>query len=194
MTASRGSDRSRDRARLSLEVLEDRSLFSANPIVAENLLPGNPQSEWDIVGAGDSSIQGYATDISVNHGQTISFKVDDPLLAAYHIDIYRLGYYGGLGARKVATIGSSLPIRKDQPDPLVNAATGMADAGNWTVSASWAVPTTAVSGIYLGRLVREDTGGASHIIFVVRDDEGHSDLLYQTSDTTWQAYNNWGGK
>ena len=26
-------------------------------------------------------------------------------------------------------------------------------------------------------------------MFVVRDDDGHSDLLFQTSDTTWQAYN-----
>ena len=29
----------------------------------------------------------------------------------------------------------------------------------------------------------------SHIVFVVRDDDGDSDLLFQTSDTTWQAYN-----
>ena len=40
----------------------------------------------------------------------------------------------------------------------------------------------------------DDTGGASHIVFVVRDDDGDSDLLFQTSDTTWQAYNNYGGK
>ena len=33
----------------------------------------------------------------------------------------------------------------------------------------------------------------SHIVFVVRDDDGHSDLLFQTSDTTWQAYNHYGG-
>ncbi|MGK7512261.1 N,N-dimethylformamidase beta subunit family domain-containing protein, partial [Salmonella enterica] len=31
------------------------------------------------------------------------------------------------------------------------------------------------------------------IYFVVRDDEGGSDLLFQTSDTTWQAYNRYGG-
>src|SRR4029077_830273 len=37
------------------------------------------------------------------------------------------------------------------------------------------------------------TTGASHIVFVVRDDAGHSDLLFQTSDTTWQAYNQYGG-
>jgi hypothetical protein len=32
-------------------------------------------SEWDVSGAGDPSIQGFATDISVNKGETVSFKV-----------------------------------------------------------------------------------------------------------------------
>ena len=41
--------------------------------------------------------------------------------------------------------------------------------------------------------MRTDTGGASHIFFIVRDDTSHSDLLFQTSDTTWQAYNDYGG-
>ena len=41
------------------------------------------------------------------------------------------------------------------------------------MSASWAVPADAVSGIYFAKLVREDaTTGASHIVFVVRDDDG----------------------
>ncbi len=42
--------------------------------------------------------------------------------------------------------------------------------------------------------MREDPedGRASHIAFVVRDDDGGSDLLFQTSDTTWQAYNQYG--
>src|SRR2546430_7247324 len=38
----------------------------ANLIEAENCLPGNPQTEWDIIGAGDSTIQGFATDMSYN--------------------------------------------------------------------------------------------------------------------------------
>ena len=48
----------------------------ANPIVAENCLTGTPQSTWDVSGAGDPSIQGFATDISVNVGDTVSFKID----------------------------------------------------------------------------------------------------------------------
>jgi hypothetical protein len=55
------------------------------------------------------------------------------------------------------------------------------------------VPANATSGVYVAKLVRTDTGGASHIIFVVRDDASTSDLLFQTSDTTWQAYNLFGG-
>src|SRR5437868_2621943 len=79
------------RVRLSLEALEDRTVLSGNAIVAENQLPGTPA--WGVSGAGDASIQGFATDVSVNHGQTINFKVNDTAAAPYHIDIYRLGYY-----------------------------------------------------------------------------------------------------
>ena len=85
----------------------------ANPIVAENCLAGNPASEWDISGAGDPSIQGFATDISVNRGSTVSFKVDTNA-TNYRFDIYRMGYYGGLGARKVATV---TPVGDAAADP-----------------------------------------------------------------------------
>jgi hypothetical protein len=93
----------------------------------------------------------------------------------------------------VATIPSSQTLRIVQPAPLTDPATALVDAGNWTVAASWPVPSSATSGIYFARLTRDDTGGASFVLFVVRDDDGHSDLLFQTSDTTWQAYNDWGG-
>jgi len=163
-----------------------------NAIVAENCLPGNPSTEWDISGAGDLTIQGFTTDISVNRGGTIFFKVNTPA-SAYSINIYRIGYYGGNGARKIATVQPSAILPQSQPACLSDATTGLTDCGNWAISASWAVPSTAVSGVYLARLVRADTGGASHIIFIVRDDTGGSDVLYQVSDTTWEAYNDYGG-
>src|ERR1035437_5253530 len=67
-------------------------LAQSNPIVRENSLPGNPSSQWDISGAGDSSIQGFATDISANKGDTVHFKINTTA-SAYQISIYRLGYY-----------------------------------------------------------------------------------------------------
>src|SRR3954453_16328997 len=70
----------------------------SNVIVCENHNAGSPQSEWDISGAGDDTIQGFATQISVIPGQTQQFKVDTTA-SAFSIDIYRMGYYGGMGAR-----------------------------------------------------------------------------------------------
>ncbi|TAI60072.1 hypothetical protein CWO89_42725, partial [Bradyrhizobium sp. Leo170] len=164
---------------------------STNPIVLENQKLGNPQSEWDIEGAGSSNIEGFATDISVNRGNQIDFKINTDS-SNYRIDIYRLGYYGGMGARKVHTIQHTGV--QNQPAPLRDDTTGLVDAGNWSVSASWDVPEDAVSGVYIAKLVREDgVEGANHIPFIVRDDSSTSDVVFQTSDTTWQAYNGWGG-
>jgi hypothetical protein len=164
---------------------------SSNPIVEENCRPGNPQSEWDVVGAGDESIVGFATSMSVNKGELIRFKVNTDA-TSYRIDVYRLGYYDGLGARRVITLLPSATLPQTQPECLSDPSTGLVDCGNWSVSASWTVPATAVSGVYLARLVRSDTSGASHIPFIVRDDAGQADILVQTSDTTWQAYNTYG--
>jgi Domain of unknown function (DUF4082)/Bacterial Ig-like domain/Bacterial Ig domain len=164
----------------------------ANAVVAENCLPGQAASEWDVSGAGDASIQGYAAQFSVNRGSTVQFKVSTNA-AAYRFDIYRMGYYNGAGARRVATVTPSATLPQTQPSCLNDAATGLIDCGNWAVSGSWAVPATATSGIYFAKVTRTDTGGASHILFVVRDDASTSNVLFQTADTTWQAYNNYGG-
>ena len=56
------------------------------------------------------------------------------------------------------------------------------------------MPSTAVSGVYLADLVDDKTGGMSMIVFVVRDDASHSQILFQIDDATWQAYNDWGGR
>ena len=164
----------------------------ANDVMAENCLVGNAASEWDVSGAGDASIQGYAAQMSVNRGNPVTFKVSTNA-TGYRFDIYRLGYYGGLGARKVASVNPSASLPQNQPACLNDAATGLIDCGNWANSGSWTVPANAVSGIYVAKVIRTDTGGASHIVFVVRNDASTSSLLFQTSDTTWQAYNNYGG-
>jgi hypothetical protein len=160
----------------------------ANAIQAENCLPGDPPSEWDISGASDPGLRGFATDVSVNRGEMVSFKVSTTA-TAYRIDIYRLGYYGGDGARKIATIPDTLTAKTNQPACRTDT-TGLGDCGNWPISASWAVPARAVSGIYVARLVGEaGVTGASHVVFVVRDDGGTSDLLFQTSSSAGRTFN-----
>jgi hypothetical protein len=164
----------------------------SNPIVCENSKPGTDPSVWDISGAGDSQLQGFATDISVNVGGTIGFKINTTS-SAYTIDIYRSGYYGGLGARKIASVTPSAQRPQTQPQCVWDVTTELTDCGNWAVSASWTVPTDAVSGVYFAKLTDAAKGWDSHITFVVRNDASHSDIIYQTSDPTWEAYNTYGG-
>jgi hypothetical protein len=165
--------------------------FAQNAVVAENQLPGTPASQWDLSGPGSTTLQGFTTDISVNHGSTVYFKIQSAT-NNWRIDIYRLGYYQGNGARLFTTI--NMTSAQNQPAPVTNSATGEADAGNWSVTASWAVPANAVSGVYIAHLVDQtNTSNQNHIPIIVRADESTSDILFQTSDTTWHAYNGWGG-
>ena len=160
-----------------------------NAIVCENSKQGTPQSEWDIEGSGDAGLQGFATSFSVNVGETQRFKIKTTA-SAYTIDIYRLGWYGGDGARKMASV---TPTARTQPNCITDAQTGLYDCGNWAVSASWTVPSDAVSGVYIAHLVNPSNQDESHITFVVRNDASTSDVVFQTSDSTWQAYNKYGG-
>ena len=164
-----------------------------NPIVCENQLPGTPESVWDISSDQGTTIQGFADPFSVNIGGSINFKIESAA-KSYKVDIYRIGYYGGDGARLVTSVTPNISVSQNQPTCNTNASTGLVDCGNWGVSATWNVPTTAVSGVYFARLTRTDgSTDANQIPFVVTDNSSHSDVVYMTSDETWQAYNDWGG-
>src|SRR5919197_4082853 len=162
----------------------------ANAIVAENCLPGN--SDCDLGPSGnDLAIQGYAADISVNRGDTVQFKIKTDA-TSFRMEIFRLGYYGGAGARKIQSSDLVGPLAQPACDDTQFSATGLIDCGNWSTSATWST-AGLTSGIYLAKLTRlvPAGSGASHIVFIVRDDSRvpASDILFQTSDTTWQAYN-----
>ena len=87
---------------------------------------GHAAPIWDVPGAGSAEIRGFATDISADQGQTVEFKIDTPA-GMYRLDIYRLGYYGGDGARKVDTVTASSAGR--QPDCREEVDTGLIDCG-----------------------------------------------------------------
>src|SRR5687768_13695589 len=163
-----------------------------NVIACENSKTGTDPSVWDISGAGDEDIQGFATDMSVNAGQQISFKISTNA-TSYTIDIYRLGWYNGNGARKIASVTPSASLPQNQPPCVTDPTTEIYDCGNWAVSASWNVPSSAVSGVYIAKLTRPSNNSESHIPFVVRNDASTSKVFFKTSDATWQAYNDFGG-
>ncbi len=166
----------------------------SNPVACENQLPGTPQSQWDVSAGDGTTIQGFADPFSVNVGDSINFKIESPA-TAYTIDIYRMGYYGGDGARLIASITNpNISLSQHQPACSTNTATGLVDCGNWSVSATWAVPATAVSGVYFAHIYRTDgTSDENQIPFVVTNNASHSNIVMMTNDETWQAYNDWGG-
>jgi hypothetical protein len=168
-----------------------------NQIVLENEKAGVARAIWDAPIS--NQIEGFATDMSVEHGTDISFKININTTpgtnVAYHVEIYRLGYYGGDGATLVTTLNG---LHGSAQAAAVTDARGLVDAGNWTVSTTWHTPADATSGVYLAKLVRDDTGATNQIPFIIRQDEARadgskSDIVLQTSDATWQAYNGWGG-
>ena len=145
--------------------------------------PGRPASEWDVTGAGDASIQGFATQISVNRGETVHFKVDDRR--------DRATTSTSTASATTAATARATSRRRSERDAAADAARvprrrrpASSTAATGPSRRRGPCPRNAVSGVYIAKLHRTDaTPGASHIVFIVRDDASHSDLLFQTSDT-----------
>jgi hypothetical protein len=165
---------------------------SPNPIPRENALPGT--SSWGNGDWQDSAIQGYASETSVGPGETLHLHVSSP--TDYRVELFRLGWYGGIGGRIVSCLPSCLGYEAGHvyaatdPDPQ----TGEVRL-SWPVTDTVQVPSDWVSGYYLARLVPSDGSARGTIPFVVREPSTrHSPILVEVPVNTWQAYNSWGGK
>jgi hypothetical protein len=139
-------------------------------------------------------IEGYASAASINRGEEISLYVNT-VDSQYAIDIFRMGWYDGAGAKRM--LPTIVNAGHPQPIPSPDPETGLVEC-RWTdpyiLQTTNATADAWPSGIYLARLTALTTGSQSYIVFVVRDDARPSDILLQASVTTWQAYNDWGGR
>lgn len=164
----------------------------ANVIAAENAREGT--TDWLLTKTGVDPqtkyrcpwIEGFASRTSVRAGEAIQFFVSTNPASEFRIDIFRMGYYGGSGGRLMQQLG---PFAGSvQPDPEIGPQRVRECC--WEPCAELVIPDDWVSGVYLGRLTAEQDGWQSYLVFIVRDDR-RADLLFQCSDTTWQAYNRW---
>lgn len=132
------------------------------------------------------AIEGFCSHSSIRPGETLRVYVSTNPASKYRVEIFRLGYYGGSGGRHMRTIGPFLgtaqPGPAEEPKQLVQC--------RWKVAFELPIPNNWLSGVYLGKLTAAENGYESYIVFIVRDDR-KTDLLFQCSDTTWQAYNRW---
>ena len=160
----------------------------SNPIVIENMQPGT--NAWELTKPGNDTtahVKGYASATSVNKGETITFYVSVNTAQTYTIDVYRMGWYQGLGGRLMQHIG---PLNGNpQPTCPTNASTGMIQC-NWAPAYNLVTQTSWTSGIYLA-VLKNAQGFHNYMIFAVRDDSRVAALLYQQPVTTYQAYNNY---
>lgn len=165
--------------------------IAGNAIYFENQKPGTPdflvnyQIRYSI-----DVIAGYADATSVNRGGSLNFKVSTSQPGPYSIDVYRLGYYGGIGGRLVTRSGSLNGITQ-APCAVTDAATHLVEC-KWTTGYTLNVAADWTSGIYMAKLVHAATLKESAVYFTVRDDSSTSQIVFQSSLTTRLAYGYYG--
>src|SRR5216117_2942694 len=163
---------------------------ASNAIVIENQQPGTTQWRANFGSTASDAggqIKGYASATSVNKGENITFYVSVNPAQTYTVDVYRLGWYQGLGGRLMQHIGPLAGVQ--QPTCPTDATTGMIEC-NWAAAYTLATQTSWTSGIYLALLTNAQMF-QNYIVFVVRDDSRVAPLLYQQPVTTYQAYNDY---
>ena len=77
-----------------------------NPVVTENQKPGT--SAWQLARTADDvngQVKGYADTTSVLQGGSFNLYVSVNPAQTFTVDVYRIGYYGGLGGRLLLHAG-----------------------------------------------------------------------------------------
>ena len=131
-------------------------------------------------------IEGYCSHTSIRAGETLKIHVSTNPAARFSLEIFRLGYYQGKGGRLVKRF-ESIDSDTCQEPPIGDNRLRNCD---WPAAITLTIPDDWLSGVYVGKLTSAIDGWQSYVIFIVRDDRP-TDLLFQCSDHTWQAYNRW---
>ncbi len=158
-----------------------------SPIPPENQRPG----EWgwdDTYDAWNHQIEGYADRVSAGAGDRVRFMLSSTEPRAATWKLYRLGWYGGAGARVVLEGGPVQVAMQPACPPAKD--TGLIRC-TWRPTFDLVIPADAVSGFYVMRATRDD--GYQRFVPLVVKDARPAALLLQANVTTWQAYNAWGG-
>ncbi len=163
--------------------------LAPNPVAVENTCPGTASWQVDHPTGPTNAIEAFTVPASVNVGESVKLYVSTTA-RSYTFQVYRMGWYGGLGGRLVY---SSPPITGiQQPAPLLDPITRMVSCRNWHDPVTIPTSDSWVSGVYIVKLLSA-AGYMRYTLFTVRNDASHSALLFQTSILTYQAYNLWGG-
>jgi hypothetical protein len=166
-------------------------LVTAEWVIEENARPDRTRA-WiiprRISGSVPPQIDGYVNQTSYRAGDDLVLRVNTTA-PAFRAFVYRMGFYGGFGARLVAA--SPELTGRVQAAPSFDDSTNMIECAwieSWTTTVGKHWPT----GEYLIKLVGSGDQ-QQYVPFTVRDDESRAAYVLQSSVTTWQAYNPYGG-
>lgn len=162
---------------------------NANPIYIENQKAGT--INWKITNQATTEIAGYAGATSVNKGSSLPIKVSLEQTGQFTIEVYRLGSYGGKGGRLIFNSGPVNGI--SQPACTITDPNIRLGECNWSTTYTLAVGSDWTTGLYIAKLSDRRTGKQSQVWFVVRHDSSTSDILFQSSFSTFLAYSNSSG-
>jgi len=166
-----------------------------NAIVIENALPGSP--DWQRQQGGD--IQVYGTEIGGRPGDAIHLHVSTAW--RYRVLVYRLGWYGGAGAREVTCLPDCSSDEQGRaqsvPPSPVSALEPPLRAG-WPVTDTVQTDPTWATGYYLVETLLTTGPSAGRVattFFILREPASSpgSRILVQVPVNTWEAYNAWDG-
>jgi hypothetical protein len=154
----------------------------------ENARPGT--SGWSLNRpALNHEVEGYASLDSAAPGQHVQLRINVDRPKSVHWELYRMGYYQGLGGRFISSSRSRMI--EVQPACDVQSSTGLVEC-NWVDAFDVGVDKNWVSGQYFFKLIAED-GSESYVPLIVREAQPRAKVLFQSSTATWQAYNQFGG-
>ena len=159
-----------------------------NATVAENAKEGDPR--WRVTNRGaEHEIEGFADRVSVLPGEPFRLYVSTTA-GHYTARAFRMGWYGGAGARMVWESARTPGERQERSRTIT--ATQAVTAGHWRPGPE--VDTTGwPEGSYLIRLDAA-TGGQRYVPLTVRSASTQGRVVVVNAVTTWQAYNLWGGR
>lgn len=132
----------------------DATAFAENLIQIENAKPG--ERDWqltrvrlnDVHGFRSPWIEGFCDKQSVKAGENLKLMVSTNPSANFEIEIFRMGYYGGKGARLMQKLG---PFA-GKPQPTPKPGHKNIHECQWEPTTEITIPSDWLSGVYLGRL------------------------------------------
>ncbi len=155
-------------------------------LIAENAKPGTLNWICNHVQP-DHALEGFAGQVSAVPGDDVPLFVNTTARAV-QVQVYRMGYYQGLGGRLI--MQTDFVAAKPQPAPVVTPGTSTVSCP-WTPTLTLNVTKDWLPGCYLLKLV--GSGGEEQFVpLTIRDDASMASYVLQNSVTTWQAYNLWG--